>query len=79
MNTDWFETMHGVRQCDNLSSTLFSIYLNDLVIEQKVLNLGITLGGMHICILMHTDDIVLVSENEQKLKTMANESQCSQN
>ena len=42
---------------------------------------------MHICILMYVDDIVLVSENEQKLQTMldhmvlqmANESQCRQN
>ena len=70
MNTDWFETMQGVRQSDKLSPTLLSIYLNDLAIELKDLNLGITLGDMHIYILMYADDIVLVCANEQKLQTM---------
>ena len=62
--------MQGVRQSDNLSPTLFSIYHNNLAIELKDLNLGITLGDMHICILIYEDDIVLVSENEQNLQTM---------
>ena len=62
--------MQGVRQGDNLSPTLFSIYLNDLAIELKDLNLGISLGDMHIYILMYADDIVLLSENEQKLQTI---------
>ena len=62
--------MQGARQGDNLSATLFSIYLNDLTTELKDFNLGIILGDMHICILMFADDGVLVSENEQKLQTM---------
>ena len=67
MNTDWFETMQGVRQGDNLSPTIFSIYLYDFAIELKDLNLGITLGDMYIFILMYADNIGLVSENEQNL------------
>ena len=56
LNTDFFEIMQDVRQGDNLSPTLFSIYLNDLAIELKDLNLGITLGDMYICIVIYADD-----------------------
>ena len=34
------------------------------------MDLRITLGDVHICILMYADDIVFVSENEQKLQTV---------
>ena len=72
MKTDWFATMQGVRQGDNLSPTLFSIYINDLAVELKRLNLGVKMGNLHICILLYADDIVLVSENEVNLQLMLN-------
>ena len=70
MKTDWFKTNYGVKQGDNLSPTLFSIYLNDLATELKDMKLGTMLGDMHICILLYADDIVLISENEQNLQNM---------
>ncbi|CAC5371409.1 Ryncolin-2,Fibrinogen C domain-containing protein 1-A,Ryncolin-1,Ryncolin-3,Fibrinogen C domain-containing protein 1-B,Fibrinogen C domain-containing protein 1 [Mytilus coruscus] len=39
--TDWFSCNSGVRQGDNLSPTLFSIFINDLVQEVKDLNFGV--------------------------------------
>ena len=70
MNTEWFQTLYGVRQGDNLSPTLFNIYINDLAEELKSMNLGIKMGELHICILLYADDIVLVSEHEQNLQRM---------
>ena len=72
IKTGWFATMQGVRQGDNLSPTLFSIYINDLAVELKNLNLGVKMGDLHICILLYADDIVLVSENEENLQVMLN-------
>ena len=33
--TDWFNCDSGVRQGDNLSPTLFSVFINDLALELK--------------------------------------------
>ena len=68
--TDWFITESGVRQGDNLSPTLFALYLNDLAIELNRKKLGINIDGLHICILLYADDIVIVSENEDNLQKM---------
>ena len=68
--TTWFRTLQGVRQGDNLSPTLFNIYLNDLAKELKDLELGVSIGDTQVCILLYADDIVLISEDEQKLQKM---------
>ena len=68
--TEWFESMAGVRQGDNLSPLLFNIFLNDLVNELKSLNLGIKFGHLKICMLLYADDIVLISDNENHLQKM---------
>ena len=54
----------------NLSPTLFAVYLNDLAIELNNMNLGISIDGLHICILLYADDIVIISENESNLQKM---------
>ena len=50
--TEWFESLVGVRQGDNLSPTLFNIFLNDLANELNALNLGIKMGDLKICMLL---------------------------
>ncbi len=44
MLTDWFQTYSDVIQYDTLSSTLFNIFINDLVDDVNSLNLGIKLS-----------------------------------
>ena len=41
--TERFESKYGVRQGDCLSPTLFSIYINDLVVELNSLQIGVRL------------------------------------
>ena len=70
MTTEWFGTLQGVRQGDNLSPTLFNIFLNDLAREIKDMGLGVSLDDINIPILLYADDIVLISENEPNLQKM---------
>ena len=57
---------------DNLSPTLFSIYINDLAVTLKELNLGVDINGQKLCILLYADDLVLIAENEKDLQTLLN-------
>ena len=46
------------------------MYLNDLAIAIKNLGLGIDVNGYNLSILLHADDIVLLSRNENDLQVM---------
>ena len=70
--TDWFHVSGGVRQGDNLSPTLFGLYINDLALHIKELNKGIKVGPDRISILLYADDMVLLAENERDLQEMLN-------
>ena len=48
-NTDWFQTDVGVRQGDNLSPVLFSLYINQLANSIANLEIGIPVVGEKIC------------------------------
>ena len=66
--TEWFNCTNGVRQGDNLSPTLFSIFINDLANEIKEANRGIPVNDDNICLLLYADDIVLLEENENDMQ-----------
>ena len=58
------------KQGCNLSPTLFTVFSNDLVKEICDLNLGISVGEIKVSILMYADDIVLLTDSEEKLQSM---------
>ncbi len=68
--TDWFGVKAGVRQGDNLSTTLFALFINDLAIELKQSGCDVMISVEKLCCLFYADDIVIISENEQELQTM---------
>lgn len=68
--TDWFTINSGVKQGDNISPTLFSLYINELATEIKNQNKGVTIGNTNVSILLYADDMVLVSENESDLQCL---------
>ena len=67
MYTRRFPSLYGVRQVDSLSPTLYSIFLNDLTLMINDANLGISISGRNIGILLYADDIVLLAEDEINL------------
>ena len=72
--TPEFECTTGVRQGDNLSPILFSLYLNDL--EDILCNCtypGIKINNKNLCCLLYADDIVIFSYNAFSLQKLLNE------
>ena len=68
--TNWFSVLNGVKQGDNLSPSLFALYINDLVQELNSIGCGIRIETYVINILLYADDIVLVAENENILQKL---------
>ena len=68
--TSWLNCNSGMKQGDNCSPTLFSIFIDDLVREINELGLGINVGDAKISLLLYADDIVMVAYNEQDMQTI---------
>lgn len=70
--TDWFDYKTGVKQGCNLSPALFAFFANDLVKEISEVDVGITMDDIKISFLLYADDIVSITNSEDKLKAMLN-------
>ena len=79
--TDFFECPIGVKQGDNISATLFSIFINDLAEQIKETKVGLYLNenllddsckssceDFFLNILLYADDICLLTTNENDLQ-----------
>ncbi len=51
---------------------IFSLYINDLAKDLKGLNRGLPYGNEKLCILLYTDDIVILAENEEQRQIVLN-------
>ena len=57
---------------------LFIIFLNSLVVKLKPLHIGVNIGKVNVTLLLHADDIVILSENEADIQNLLNEKWCYQ-
>ena len=66
--SEYFDVQNGVRQGDSISSTLFSIFINDLVTNLKSLQMGIEIAKTFtICCLLYADDLALIAKKRNRL------------
>jgi hypothetical protein len=70
--SDWFDQEFGLKQGCVLSSTLFSVSMNDLIRMLSKHNLGVNLASDIINCLLFADGIVLIGKSEQELHTLLN-------
>ena len=70
--TDWFDVNCGLRQGCVLSSLLFNLFINNLAIFLKSLDLGVKIGDENVCVMLYADDIVLLAESETDLQLLLN-------
>ena len=66
--TDTFSSFTGVRQGDNLSPTLFNIFINDIPSYFDSSCDAVCLSKEHINCLLYADDLVLSSNSEKGLQ-----------
>lgn len=78
--SEFFDCRNGVRQGENLSPILFSLFLNDLegfLLNQN--NLGINIieeslqSYLKLVVLLYADDTILFAESEEELQELLNE------
>ena len=68
--SSWFPCTSGVKQGDNLSPTLFALFINDLAEELKTLDCGITIDNVSITCLLYADDLMLISDTENNMQCL---------
>ena len=51
---------------------LFTLFINDLTLCLHSFNIGITIGDEKMCIMLYSDDIVLLTEPAEELQVLLN-------
>ena len=65
-----FSITNGTRQGSVLSPTLFSVYLDDLLKQLRMLGLGCHMGGVWVGAAGYADDLILLAPSRSAMKTM---------
>ena len=70
--TDWFQIGKGVRQGCILSPCLFNLYAEYIMrnVGLEEAQAGIKIAGRHVNNLRYADDITLIAESEEELKSL---------
>ena len=72
LSTDFFDMKWVLKQGCLLSPLLFNLYINDLVSDMNQLNSGIDIDGAKVCILLYTDNVILIADTEEELQRLRN-------
>ena len=53
-----------------LTNGVDGLFINDLAVQMKQLNVGVDIDGETLCCLLYADDIVIISEEESEMDIM---------
>ena len=67
-DAEWFGMKYGVKQGDNLSPSLFSCFINPLLLEIDNCESGIMYSNFMVSSLVYADDIIVLSDSEEGLQ-----------
>ena len=65
-----FSIVNGTRQGSVLSPTLFSVYLDDLLKQLRLMGLGCHVGGVWVGAAGYADDLILLAPSRSAMKQM---------
>jgi hypothetical protein len=68
IETDWVRSVRGVRQGCVLSPLLFGLYTEELAVRVNQCGQGIKIGNDRLNVLLYADDVVIMSENRNRLQ-----------
>jgi len=72
IETEWVQSVRGVRQGCILSPLLFGLYTEELAVRVNKCNKGIQVSDNRIDVLLYADDIVVMAESSEDLQQVLN-------
>ena len=70
--SQFFDVCCGVRQGGVLSPVLFTIYVDDIIVDLKTSQEGFCIDGLYLGCVMYADDLLLLSASLTTLQRMIN-------
>ena len=65
--TVWFKCDNGMKQWDNLFPMLFSVFVNDIVVEINNFGLGVKIDDTTVSMLSYACNIILIAKSKHDL------------
>ena len=69
-NSEPFKMTNSTRQGSVLSPTIWSIYIEELIEELRKVNIGCTVGGVYMGIIVYADDVALLAPSRRAMELM---------